>query len=249
MSRWDDDNFDRFHYDGPIDDSEESRLLRKFHDYKELEKKEIERSRFLEVSNKKKPGIWTNRFILSAIIQVAIITSLTISLVVIEMVYSEINLMQLLAMSFGGPAKWFFFGYIMYMTLVVAIAITAVFYNHLEVNLKKKLQGYKNLLAWMQLIGMNVGGTIATALMIWVGLSGAGISTFVASEGSLIESNPGIMENFVVPIGFFVAVLAVGTLAGGVGFLSTYLKKSDIAEQKNFSAIQFETEKSEFDSF
>jgi hypothetical protein len=41
-------------------------------------------------------------------------------------------------LSFEAPAKWFFLGYIFYMILVVAIAVTAVFYNHLEIKYGKK---------------------------------------------------------------------------------------------------------------
>ena len=219
MSRWDDLNNDNF--DGMADAEEEARLLRKFQDYKELEKIEVERNRF-KVSNKKKPGKWSSRFIISAIIQSAIIASLTITLVITELVYSEMNLIQLLSESFGGPAKWFFFGYIMYMTLVVAIAVTAVFYNHVEVNLKKEFLGIKNWLAWIHLIGINVGGTVTTAFMIWTGLAGAGVTSVVASDGNFIEPT---IEQFAAYIVTSVALLSVGILAGGITFLTTYLQK------------------------
>lgn len=33
------------------------------------------------------------------------------------------NIIQFLSLSFEGPAKWFFLGYIFYMILVVAIAV------------------------------------------------------------------------------------------------------------------------------
>jgi hypothetical protein len=50
---------------------------------------------------------------------------------------SNINKLQFLSLSFEGPAKWIFLGYIFYMILIVAIATTAVFYNHFEVNMLK----------------------------------------------------------------------------------------------------------------
>jgi hypothetical protein len=73
-------------------------------------------------------SIWGNRFIIAAIIQGAIITGLTLLIVAIQLsFYSTINIIQYLSLSFEGPAKWFFLGYIFYMILVVAIAVTAVF--------------------------------------------------------------------------------------------------------------------------
>src|SRR6266567_1204473 len=119
-------------------------------------------------------GVWSNRFIISAIIQGAIITGLTILIVSIQLLFSsKINIIQFLSLSFEGPAKWFFLGYIFYMILVVAIAVTATFYNHLEINMAKRIKGFGAVLDWIHLIGMNVGGTAITLTMIFAGLSGS----------------------------------------------------------------------------
>jgi hypothetical protein len=96
---------------------------------------------------------------------------------------SSINIIQFLSLSFEGPAEWFFLGYIFYMILVVAIAVTAVFYNHLEINMRKKIRGFKSVLAWIHLIDMNIGGT-ATMTMIFAGLIGSGILGVITSDGS-----------------------------------------------------------------
>jgi hypothetical protein len=53
---------------------------------------------------------WGNKFILSAIIQGAIITGLTISVVGAQMLSSSVNIIQFLSLSFDGPATWFFLG-------------------------------------------------------------------------------------------------------------------------------------------
>src|SRR5438094_7982854 len=116
-------------------------------------------------------GVWSNRFIISAIIQGAIITGLTISIVSIQILFSsKMNIIQFLSLSFEGPAKWFFLGYIFYMILVVAIAVTATFYHHLEIDITKTIRGFKSILAWILLVVMNVGCGATTVTMILSGV-------------------------------------------------------------------------------
>ena len=43
-------------------------------------------------------------------------------------------------LSFEGPAKWFFPGYIFYMILVVAIAVTADFITISRSNMAKRIK-------------------------------------------------------------------------------------------------------------
>lgn len=227
MSRWDE----------PVDDyltqEEENRLWKKFQDYAEIEKKESERKRFLEVSDKKRPSPWGNRFVLSAIIQGAIITGLTVSLIIMQAVFSNVSLIRFLSLSLDGPAKWFFFGYFMYITLVVTIAITAIFYNHLESNLGKRVRGNKNKLAWIQLIGMNIGGAATTILLIVAGFIGTGFISF--ANGAQNESAY-LMEIVKLPVAAFALVFAVGMIAGGIAYVSTYLsgpKLSKLSKLEN----------------
>jgi hypothetical protein len=81
---------------------------------------------------------WGNRFILSAIIQGGIMTGMVLVTVAFQLSTADVDIIQFLSLSFEGPAKWFFIGIILYLILIVAIAVTAVFYNHLEINLKRK---------------------------------------------------------------------------------------------------------------
>jgi hypothetical protein len=229
MSRW----------DNPVDDffseDEESRLLKKFHDYAEIEKKESERKRFLEVSDRKKPSPWGNRFVLSAIIQGAIITGLTVSLILMQTIFSDVSLIEFLSLSLDGPAKWFFFGYFMYITLVVSIAITAIFYNHLESNLGKQVRGTKNKLAWTQLIGMNVGGAATTILLIVAGFVGTGFVSFAEGEQNQTQY---MMELVKIPVAVFGLVFAAGMICGGLAYVATYLsgpKLSNLSKKENLA--------------
>src|SRR5438132_11504917 len=146
-------------------------------------------------------SVWSNRFIIAAIVQAAVITGLTLVIVAAQMLTSGTNIIQFLSLSFEGPAKWFFLGYIFYMILVVAIAVTAVFYNHLEINMGKRIRGLKAVLAWIHLIGMNVGGIAITLTMIFAGLIGSGIFSVITNGGSSsavakLTSNPAVMLQF-----------------------------------------------------
>ena len=176
-------------------------------------------------------GIWSNRFIISAIIQGAIITGLTISIVSIQMLFSsKINIIQFLSLSFEGPAKWFFLGYIFYMILVVAIAVTATFYHHLEIDMGKSIRGFKSVLAWIHFVGMNVGGAATTLTMIFAGLIGSGILSVItsgagASSVSQLQPNVGVMVQFIPPISAFAGLLSIGVISGVITYITTYLQK------------------------
>jgi hypothetical protein len=58
---------------------------------------------------------------------------------------------------------------------VVAIAVTVVFYNHVEVGMGRQIRGFRAVLAWVHLVGMNVGGPATTIAMIFAGLAGSGV--------------------------------------------------------------------------
>jgi uncharacterized membrane protein SirB2 len=179
-------------------------------------------------AKKSSNSIWSNRFIIAAIAQGAIITGLTLSIVTAQLLVSGINIIQFLSLSFEGPAKWFFLGYIFYLILVVAIAVTAVFYNHLEVNLDKQIHGFRSVLAWIHLIGMNVGGAATTIAMILAGVIGSGMLDLMLNrdmaDGTL-QPNVEIMEHFITPIAAFASLLSIGVIAGGVAYITTYLRK------------------------
>jgi hypothetical protein len=157
---------------------------------------------------------WGNRFILSAIIQGGIMTGMALVTVAFQLSTADVDIIQFLSLSFEGPAKWFFIGIILYLILIVAIAVTAVFYNHLEINLKRKFSNISNILAWIHLLGMNIGGPGVTTLMIFAGLAGSGVlSLFI--EGKLGQEDIAIMTSFISPIAFFIVILSIGVICGG----------------------------------
>jgi hypothetical protein len=184
------------------------------------------RELLLSVTHTLPSAIWANRFLKSAILQGAVITLLTILFISIQLLLSSnINIIKFLSLSFEGPAKWIFLGYVFYMILIVAIATTAVFYNHLEVNMHKGIQGFRTILAWIHLLGMNIGGATVTLTIAYAGLIGSGIIGTILSGGNITELKPNIqiMEQFIIPISIFAAVLVIGLIAGGLTFLLNYL--------------------------
>lgn len=170
-------------------------------------------------------SVWTNRFIICAIVQGAVITGLTLAFVASQMLTSGTNIIQFLSLSFEGPAKWFFLGYIFYMTLVVAIAATAVFYNHLEVGIGRQIKGFRSALAWIHIVGMNVGGAATTITLIFAGLAGSGILSFILARTGPVQPNTAIMDQFVPLIAAFTGLLSIGLLAGGLAYITTYLQR------------------------
>ena len=133
---------------------------------------------------------------------------LTILFISIQLLLSSnINIIQFLSLSFEGPAKWIFLGYIFYMILIVAIATTAVFYNHFEVNMHRGIQGIRLILAWIHLLGMNIGGATVTLTIASAGLIGFGVIGTILSGGNITEVKPNtqILEQFIIPISIFAA--------------------------------------------
>jgi hypothetical protein len=179
---------------------------------------------------------WASRFLQSAIIQGAVITFLTVLFISIQLLLSSsINIVQFLSLSFEGPAKWIFLGYIFYMILIVSIATTSVFYNHFEVNMQQIIRGSRSVLAWIHLIGMNVGGATVTLTMIYAGLVGSGIiEIFMSGGNNAVELKPNtqILEQFIIPISIFAAILVIGLIAGGLTFLLSFLGNMKRFEHK-----------------
>lgn len=169
---------------------------------------------------------WGSRFIIAAIVQGGIITFLALSMVGIQMIFAkDVNMIQFLSLSFEGPAKWFFIGLLLYLILTVAIAVSAVFYNHLEINLKKRISGKIGILTWIHLFGMNIGGIGTTLSMIFAGLAGSGALSLV-TEGQLGKQNIAILDSFIPVIASFIGILAIGVLCGGLAYTVVYMKKS-----------------------
>jgi hypothetical protein len=177
-------------------------------------------------------SIWSGRFIIAAIAQGAIITVLTLAFVAAQILTSGTNIIEFLSLSFEGPAKWIFLGYIFYMILVVAIAVSAVFYSHFEVGMGRQIRGFRSFLAWIHLVGMNVGGAATTIIMIFAGLAGSGVLDIMVGGSDRLQENTAIMDQFIAPIAIFTGVLSIGLISGGLAFVMSYFKKLPYSQMR-----------------
>jgi hypothetical protein len=90
------------------------RLICKFSEYFVIRKKSgeiivimatIDNNGQIEEEAKKSSSIWSNRFIIAATAQGAIVTGMTLSIVTAQLLVSGINIIQFLSLSFEGRAK------------------------------------------------------------------------------------------------------------------------------------------------
>jgi hypothetical protein len=78
-----------------------------------------------------------------------------------------------------------------------------------------------NILAWIHLFAMNIGGPLATILMIFPGLTGSGISD-VYTEGNIGQQNIEIMNSFITLTTISIEILRVGVISGGITYIKIY---------------------------
>ena len=111
------------------------------------------------------------------------------------------------------------------MKLVVAIAVTAVFYNHLEVGIGRQIRGFRSVLAWVHLVDINVGGAATTIAMIFAGLAGSGILGVILGGSDSLQPNAAVMDLFIPLIAIFTGMLSIGVISGGLVYIATYLRE------------------------
>lgn len=177
---------------------------------------------------------WSKRFMWAAMVQGLVATLIAMLLAVVLIAFPSLPAV-LVATILVAPAAGFvelaaLFGFFaMYIVVgVIGVGLTALFYHHIEVVMGKVYRGVANVLAWIHLVLMNVGIAGATWPMIYAGWWGdmALFPTSQAGLGWTIDQlAEQILAQFVTPVGVGLLVTCVGVLAGGIGFLITYLKK------------------------
>jgi heme/copper-type cytochrome/quinol oxidase subunit 1 len=159
---------------------------------------------------------WTLRFILAAIIQGAIIVSLTAFYVVGQPPLKP-EVSRIIAG--GGAGTWMTFGYIIYIIVgVLGVAVSALFYQYLPASSHRNLT---TALSWIHFVLMNVGTTVACGLMMHAGYIGGASMLPVSVGGQGFDATHAheLIGQFVTPIAIAVIAILVSVLAGGLGFL------------------------------
>ena len=166
MRFFDSDDYDDLNYNP----KEEAHLIQKFNDYANLEKK-ISKQGFLEISDESEAGKFGKRFIISAMIQGAIVTGLTIALFLNQIIVFNGNIENMFDFAFTDNLGIFFFGFILQIGLTAGLALTGIFYNHIETNRNKEFTRFDNLLSLVHLYGTNIFGNIITISLIFAGIA------------------------------------------------------------------------------
>ncbi len=167
---------------------------------------------------------WANRWILAAIVQGALLVGLTAYLLY-QGVYGTPAASRIVAG--GGAGTWLTVGYVGYVMLgVLAVAVTALFYRHIELDLGKPYGRLPSLFAWVHLFFTNVGVTVSTWLMMNAGYRGgaAALPTSVGGLGwTAFQVHTEIMQYYPPYIAVFMAIGLGGAVAGGVGYVLAWL--------------------------
>jgi hypothetical protein len=114
---------------------------------------------------------------------------------------------------------------------VIGVAISVLFYLYIERILKKQYKEHSGarIAAWILLILMNIGTTVAMGLLMLAGYTGgtAMLPTSVGGLGFNAGQSHEILSPFVEPIAVAILVLIFGIICGGIGFLVIYRKRTN----------------------
>lgn len=168
---------------------------------------------------------WATRFVLAAIVQGGVAFVIMAYLLGLSVAGVPVSR----AVAGGGIATWLLVGFLGFLVVgVVAVAVTALFYDYIEVRRGAPYSGYREWLAWGHLILMNVGALAASVILIWVGLWG-GVALQPVESGGWGWNAGQVHTNIAAwspePIAVFMALGALGILLGGVGFVTSWLSK------------------------
>ncbi|MFQ6012412.1 MAG: hypothetical protein ACE5LS_02035 [Thermoplasmata archaeon] len=168
-------------------------------------------------------SVWANRFVVVGILLGAVTLLVFGGLLLLQLTGQPISR----ALSAGGIGVWLLIGGVGLLILTVAVATTALFYQHIEVTLGKTYGGAMNILAWLHLALLSIGGLAAALMFTYVGYAGGvgGVAAEFGGGGLTGGGIHAIAAPFADPIGYALAVAALGALLGGIGYLIAWLMK------------------------
>lgn len=158
-------------------------------------------------------------FFCGAVVQGALLAIISAVLFVYGSVY--LSPAPAMVMALGSAGTWLFVGYAMYTIMVLALGVTSLFYNYIEMGLGA-LKGMQSKLASAHFWLMNIGMIGSTWMIMYAG--------YIGGAGALMGLNPGqihvqLIGSYPTPIAIFVVITILGLLAGGAVFVSALRKK------------------------
>lgn len=128
----------------------------------------------------------------------------------------------------GGAGNWMTVGLIGYgLVGVVGIAVSALFYQYLEVTLKAPYGGWRNYAAWAHLI-LGGGCASAAALLATYGGYQAGAALLPAAPPiygggqTALYVHENILGPLALPIAGLMGLALLGFFIGGVGYVTAW---------------------------
>jgi hypothetical protein len=123
----------------------------------------------------------------------------------------------------GSAGTWFTVGYLTYLIVgVVGMAVTSLFYFHIETVQGKIYRGFTKFLAWVHLLLGNIGVAGAGLLAVIGGYLGGAAMEPKALGGmgwNAGQVHQFILQYYEVPIAVFIGLGLLGFLAGGLGYI------------------------------
>ena len=126
----------------------------------------------------------------------------------------------------SSAGMWFVVGMIGYgLVGVLGVAMSALFYQHLEVTLGAVYTGWRNFVAWLHLVLGGVGASAGTLLMAYGGYMG-GAALLPVSSGGLGKNAFYVHTNILNPLAPYITALLgialLGFFLGGVGYVTAW---------------------------
>ena len=194
----------------------------------------------VEKAESAKESVWTGRFIAAAMAQGFIAVIAVGAALIATLFGAELGLQSpSKIIAGGGVGTWVLVGFFGHIVVgVVGVAVTGLFYHHVEIHRGTRMVGLNKLLAWVHLLFLNIGAAVAPALLIMAGYAGgAHMLTSKTPAPAVFGEVHQIVVGYVVPIGAFMALGAIGVLAGGLAFARTWFSKGvEVPEKKKLPA-------------
>jgi len=182
---------------------------------------------------------WAERFLAAAVVQGAIgfgVASVLLYLAVFGVPAAS------RIVAGGGAGTWFVVGVIGYgLVGILAIAVSSLFYHHIESTLGFPYTAWRKYAAWAHLVlGGGIGsaaalltaygGYAAGAAMLPTAVGGGG---HTAATGGFEWVHENILGPLVVPIAGLIGLSLLGFFLGGVGYVTAWMaarKTSSLAQ-------------------